>query len=159
MSETKPTLEAEDDFNFTMPESKVTGSYQGFLVGPDGLCEPERMVARLVTENARMGSVCEEIKRIMHTYREQEASARGVATPGGLEHMGDVWRLLGKWDAALQPAPVLDLGEIARVLTGYYAGHQGGSDPTRNDCQCEWCEKTRALLAKLREVRGNKAEQ
>lgn len=45
--------------------------------------------------------VCAEIQKIMATYREQEASRDGVGTPGGLEHMGDVWRLLRKWDTLL----------------------------------------------------------
>ncbi len=45
--------------------------------------------------------VCEEIKEIMETYREQE-TAGYVDTPGGLEHMGDVWRLLSKWDKMLR---------------------------------------------------------
>ena len=45
--------------------------------------------------------VCAEIQEIMQTYREQDASERGVDTPGGLEHMGDVWRLLRRWDSML----------------------------------------------------------
>lgn len=45
--------------------------------------------------------VCDEILEIMTTYHEQEASPRGVGTPGGLEHMGDVWRLLRKWEGML----------------------------------------------------------
>lgn len=45
--------------------------------------------------------VCKEIQEIMQDYREQEATPRGVDTPGGLEHMGDVWRLLKKWDKLL----------------------------------------------------------
>lgn len=45
--------------------------------------------------------VCAEIQEIMRTYREQEASPSGVDTPGGLEHMGDVWRLLRRWDTEL----------------------------------------------------------
>jgi len=44
--------------------------------------------------------VCTEIQRIMATYREQEAAGE-VGTPGGLEHMGDVWRLLSRWDREL----------------------------------------------------------
>lgn len=44
--------------------------------------------------------VCTEIQQIMRVYREQEA-AGNVDTPGGLEHMGDVWRLLRRWDAEL----------------------------------------------------------
>lgn len=47
-----------------------------------------------------MDKVCAEIQEIMVDYREQDA--RGyVDTPGGLEHMGDVWRLLRKWDKML----------------------------------------------------------
>lgn len=46
--------------------------------------------------------VCGEIQAIMRVYREQEASRNGVGTPGGLEHMGDVWTLLSKWDERLQ---------------------------------------------------------
>lgn len=45
-------------------------------------------------------TVCKEIQEIMVTYREQEA-AGSIDTPGGLEHMGDVWRLLRKWDKLL----------------------------------------------------------
>jgi len=57
--------------------------------------------------------VCAEIEEIMHTYREQEKSRYGVDTPGGLEHMGDVWRLLGRWDGELyestsEPKPHCD---------------------------------------------------
>lgn len=47
--------------------------------------------------------VCLEISAIMRTYREQEATGY-VDTPGGLEHMGDVWRLLARWDRMLQEA-------------------------------------------------------
>lgn len=45
--------------------------------------------------------VCAEILSIMQTYHEQEASPRGVGTPGGLEHMGDVWSLFSKWERML----------------------------------------------------------
>jgi len=46
-------------------------------------------------------SICEEILRIMQTYDEQEARGN-VDTPGGLEHMGDVWKLLDGWRRELQ---------------------------------------------------------
>lgn len=36
----------------------------------------------------------------MDTYHEQD-NAGGVDTPGGLEHMGDVWRLFLKWESLL----------------------------------------------------------
>jgi hypothetical protein len=46
-------------------------------------------------------SVADEILAIMATYHEQEE--RGdIDTPGGLEHMGDVWRLLQKWEKTLR---------------------------------------------------------
>lgn len=44
--------------------------------------------------------VCQEILDIMKTYHEQEAAGR-LDTPGGLEHMGDVWSLFEQWEAAL----------------------------------------------------------
>lgn len=44
--------------------------------------------------------ICAEIQEIMETFREQEA-AGGVDTPGGLEHMGDVWKLFARWDREL----------------------------------------------------------
>jgi len=46
-------------------------------------------------------AVCEEIIDIMRTRDEQEAAGIYGGTPGGLEHMGDVWRLLDGWRAAL----------------------------------------------------------
>jgi hypothetical protein len=49
-----------------------------------------------------MKDVRDEILTIMKTYREQKASSYGVDTPGGLEHMGDVWRLLSRWDEKLR---------------------------------------------------------
>lgn len=48
-----------------------------------------------------MKNVCDSVQSIMKTYREQEASSGGVGTPGGLEHMGDVWNLLRHWDDLL----------------------------------------------------------
>lgn len=41
-------------------------------------------------------AIANEIIEIMKTYDEQEAEGC-IDTPGGLEHMGDVWRLLGGW--------------------------------------------------------------
>ncbi len=49
--------------------------------------------------------VCAEIVSIMATYHEQE-EAGYIDTPGGLEHMGDVWSLLGKWERALTAARI-----------------------------------------------------
>lgn len=38
------------------------------------------------------------------------------------------------------------LQEFAVALRSYYAIHQGGSDPTRKDCDCGMCEKAAALV-------------
>ena len=56
-----------------------------------------------MTEKAKQ-QVCEQIMEIMETYHEQEATPFGVDTPGGLEHMGDVWSLFGKWETLLREA-------------------------------------------------------
>lgn len=53
-------------------------------------------VVATITDEAK--SICDEIAEIMRTYREQENECGYVDTPGGLEHMGDVWRLLHDWD-------------------------------------------------------------
>lgn len=57
------------------------------------------LVARVGELERALPSV--EILKIMQTYREQEASPGGVGTPGGLEHMGDVWALFKKWERAI----------------------------------------------------------
>lgn len=46
-------------------------------------------------------AVCEEILDIMAVYHEQEARSY-VDTPGSLEHLGDVWRTLSRWEKALK---------------------------------------------------------
>ena len=55
-----------------------------------------------MSDNAKT-SICDEILRIMQVYDEQEAKGN-VDTPGGLEHMGDVWKLLDGWRRELQVA-------------------------------------------------------
>lgn len=50
-------------------------------------------------------TICDEILSIMQTYHEQEATTFGVDTPGGLEHMGDVWKLFRRWEAMLKGTP------------------------------------------------------
>ena len=45
--------------------------------------------------------VCDEILEIMATYHEQDECGN-VDTPGGLEHMGDVWRLFLRWEKTLK---------------------------------------------------------
>lgn len=49
-----------------------------------------------------MEKVCNKILDIMETYHEQEKEPMGVRTPGGLEHMGDVWMLFRKWEEELK---------------------------------------------------------
>lgn len=45
--------------------------------------------------------VCDDILLIMETYHEQDAKGF-VDTPGGLEHMGDVWNQLLEWESTLK---------------------------------------------------------
>jgi hypothetical protein len=53
--------------------------------------------------------VCDEILQIMETYdRQLEREHWGVDTPGGLEHMGDVWRLLDKWRGKIMTGRALN---------------------------------------------------
>jgi hypothetical protein len=54
--------------------------------------------------------VAEEILNIMDTYHEQQNSENGVDTPGGLEHMGDVWKLLSHWEEVLHNVLPEELG-------------------------------------------------
>lgn len=49
--------------------------------------------------------ICNEILDIMKTYHEQKATPFGVDTPGGLEHMGDVWSLFRRWEELLRAHP------------------------------------------------------
>ena len=49
----------------------------------------------------RLEAIGAEITNIMRVYHEQEHSRHGVGTPGGLEHMGDVWRLFKRWETSL----------------------------------------------------------
>ncbi len=56
--------------------------------------------AELEAEVSRLRGVTSQIQEIMKEYRHQYAKGY-VDSPGGLEHMGDVWSLLWKWDEAL----------------------------------------------------------
>lgn len=47
-------------------------------------------------------SVCQQIIDIMDEHDRQLKERGYVDTPGGLEHMGDVWSLLGVWREQLQ---------------------------------------------------------
>jgi hypothetical protein len=69
----------------------------------EAMAEIERLKGSTVNQ-AAMQQVCREILQIMDTYHEQERSTCGVDTPGGLEHMGDVWRLLSRWECILRKA-------------------------------------------------------
>lgn len=67
--------------------------------------EPAQQIAREITE-------------IMAVYDEQTASMGYVDTPGGLEHMGDVWRLLDRWREMIRaraPAPARSLAPGYRL--------------------------------------------
>lgn len=78
-----------------------------------------RREAAAIIASSPEGQVCAEIREIMATCREQEAAGR-IDTPGGLEHMGDVWVLLAKWDRSLKAEPtrycVLALGHSGECM-------------------------------------------
>ena len=59
------------------------------------------MTQRIQCDMDQVFGVCYEILEIMETYNEQEQSLKGIGTPGGLEHMGDVWSLFMKWEKIL----------------------------------------------------------
>ena len=95
-------LMAELDKRFPDPQPYASSdpAEARYLEAIDGL------LAQLAASQARCkqyGTVCGEIMRIMQTYHEQEATDRGIGTPGGLEHMGDVWKLFHKWETRLTP--------------------------------------------------------
>lgn len=46
--------------------------------------------------------ICDEILFIMETYHRQENEHGYIGTPGGLEHMGDVWKLFLEWESRLR---------------------------------------------------------
>jgi len=48
--------------------------------------------------------IANKIIEIMTEYRRQEEENGYVDTPGGLEHMGDVWSLLSSWERRLTHA-------------------------------------------------------
>lgn len=45
--------------------------------------------------------IAQEILEIMRVYHHQDESGF-IDTPGGLEHMGDVWQLFKKWEKLLK---------------------------------------------------------
>lgn len=58
-------------------------------------------IIKLEQENARLRGVGNEILTIADEYKRQEESGY-VYSPGGLEHMGDVWRKISRWAEALR---------------------------------------------------------
>jgi hypothetical protein len=53
-------------------------------------------------EKAVMGAIREEILSICKEYHAQVDAHGYIDTPGGLEHMGDVWRLLLRWEQMIK---------------------------------------------------------
>jgi len=45
-------------------------------------------------------AIINELMEIMCEYHRQEKRGN-IDTPGGLEHMGDVWNLLGRWESTV----------------------------------------------------------
>lgn len=59
--------------------------------------------------------VCNEILEIAATYHEQMKEHGRIDTPGGLEHMGDVWRLILKWEKILKTDPLTPAPDVPLV--------------------------------------------
>ena len=70
----------------------------------------EASKAPLVAQVAAFDSIRSELLDIVQKYAAQSTSSDGGCTPGGLEHMGDVWTLLTRWGTVLArtPAQALD---------------------------------------------------
>jgi hypothetical protein len=68
--------------------------------GFQGMLKPGQTSPKQPANEAAKDAVCAEVRDIMAEYRRQ-AEAGFVDTPGGLENMGDVWKLLGRWDELL----------------------------------------------------------
>lgn len=66
------------------------------MVTAVNIAEVITLMERMMSEDGKE-NVCIQILDIMREYHDQDA--RGyVDTPGGLEHMGDVWRLFKQWE-------------------------------------------------------------
>lgn len=59
--------------------------------------KPSELIEKLLVDIQPWLQVREELLDIMRAYDEQMAENGYVDTPGGLEHMGDVWNLLSGW--------------------------------------------------------------
>ena len=78
-----------------------------------------------VRETNAKTAICEEILDIMRVYHEQAARPSGVDTPGGLEHMGDVWNLFHRWESTLNahaPSGPLEEALVDEVMTLEHSG-------------------------------------
>jgi hypothetical protein len=83
----------QDTFGLNQSEYRILGMGHHDIVATFANKEDAEFVIKCV-------EVCTEIQDIMKTYRDQES--RGyIDTPGGLEHMGDVWTQLAHWDVML----------------------------------------------------------
>ncbi len=91
----------KDQFEATQKWSSDATNHEKVLVAGNlnGFCG---FLSHALPENADASEteVCDEILSIMKVYHEQDARG-SVDTPGGLEHIGDVWRLFKKWESKL----------------------------------------------------------
>lgn len=112
--------------------------------------DQEQELEQHAADRATVRKVTWDIQTIMNTYREQEASRSGIGTPGGLEHMGDVWRLLAKWDKILsEPQQKAQPTTKNRLLEKCAAAlrRAGANDicMLTKDCNCSRCEADEVL--------------
>ena len=69
-------------------------------------------------------TIIKELLDIMFVYHQQEDRGN-IDTPGGLEHMGDVWRLLLKWEEMAKSERLAGAKTIAEIIS---AAHAATSD-------------------------------
>lgn len=57
--------------------------------------------ARAKMNHLACRNICKEIVEIMDEYNRQMRERGHINTPGGFEHLGDVWSTFQRWDSWL----------------------------------------------------------
>jgi hypothetical protein len=90
------------------PGEVISAEVDGTIVLDDGITtwNPtqacEFLLAAQKAQTAAMREVCAEILEIMNTYHKQFPN---IDTPGGFEHLGDVWSRFLIWERQLRKEP------------------------------------------------------
>lgn len=84
----------EEEFDAWLNLKKLEHEFSPYKGKPIYKALMKAAVARLAERE-----VCAEILAIMDTYHEQYPN---IDTPGGFEHMGDVWGKFVEWETKLR---------------------------------------------------------